>query len=494
MNLSTRIRLSIMMFLEYSIWSSWYITTGPYLRETLNFTGGEVGLIYTTTAIAAMISPFFVGMVADRYLPTEKILGILHILGGLLLFVTSQIETFWLFYLFLMLHTLCYMPTLALTNSISFHQMKDPGKEFPTIRVLGTISWIAAGFGISLLGIRTTTTPLPIIIAGSAAIVMGLYCFTLPHTPPKAKGQKTTFGDIIGLDALKLLKSPSFAIFVIAAFLICIPLTFYFSFAPVHLTEMGESFVPAKMTMGQWSEIFFMLIMPWFFARLGVKWMLMAGMLSWGVRYLLFAWGYDLDLSWLLYIGLLMHGVCYDFFFVTSYIYVDQKATEQMRAKAQGFITLVTLGAGMFVGAYVSGIVVDTYSFPNAKPAKFQKVENMKNWAEGNYARWLDNGTNVFGKIEEIKLSDATAPAEAQNDEAGNQQIQRARVEVFSQTDGAYEPTGETVELPLQQLYKPISRWHDIWMLPAVGSFIIAFLFLIFFKDTDRKKKREATA
>lgn len=291
MNTKVRIQLSIMMFLEYFIWSAWYVTMGPYLKDTLNFTGLQIGSAYSTTAIAAMISPFFVGMVADRFFSTEKILAALHVLGGLCLFGAARAHTFETFYPLLVAHTLCYMPTLALTNSISFNQMKDPGKEFPNIRVMGTISWIVAGLAIGSLGVTAITTPTPFYIGGIVSILMGVYCLSLPHTPPKTSGQPVTVRDILGLDALKLLKERSFAMFFLSAFLICIPLTFYFSFTSQFLSDLNVSNVPGKMTIGQMSEIFFLLVMPWFFARLGVKYMLVVGMCCWGLRYLLFILG-----------------------------------------------------------------------------------------------------------------------------------------------------------------------------------------------------------
>ena len=348
-----------MMFFQYFIWSSWYVTMGPYLGGVLNFSGKETGFAYNCTALAAILSPFFVGMVADRFFSTEKILAVLHILGGLFLFSVSQARTFSTFYPLLLGHTLCYMPTLALTNSISFAQMKDPGKEFPSIRVLGTISWICAGLTVGVvLGAKATSTALPFQMAAVVSLMMGLYCLTLPHTPPKETGAVRA-RDVLGLDALQLMKERSFAIFVAAAFLICVPLTFYFSFTPSFLGDCSVTNIPGKMTMGQTSEIFFMLVMPLFFARLGVKWMLIVGMFCWAARYLLFIMGYEAGTAWPLYVGILLHGVCYDFFFVTAYIYVDKKAPETIRAKAQGFIAFVTLGAGMFVGATLSGLVVE---------------------------------------------------------------------------------------------------------------------------------------
>jgi nucleoside transporter len=354
----TRIKLSVMMFLEYFIWGAWYVTLGTWLGATLGFSGEQIGITYGTTAVAAMISPFFVGMVADRFLATEKILGGLHLLGGAVLYAASLQTAFGPFYGILLVYTLCYMPTLALSNSISFHQMTDPEREFPGIRVLGTIGWIVAGLFIGSLGLEATEKPLQLAAAGSVAL--GLFCFALPHTPPQKKS-RVTMRDVLGLDALSLLGERSFAIFVLGSFLICIPLQFYYAFANLFLNELHVSNAAGKMTLGQMSEIFFMLVMPWFFRRLGVKYMLLVGMAAWTVRYALFAFGDNGAMVWMLYGGILLHGICYDFFFVTGQIYVDQKAPGDLRAAAQGFIAFVTLGVGMLIGSWVSGRVVDAF-------------------------------------------------------------------------------------------------------------------------------------
>ena len=454
-----------MMFFEYFIWSSWYVTMGPYLGGTLNFTGQQIGFAYNCTALAAILSPFFVGMVADRFFATEKILAVLHILGGLCLFGVAQAKTFGSFYPLLIAHTLCYMPTLALTNSISFAQMRDPGKEFPSIRVLGTISWICAGLTVGwAFGAKSTTTPLPFLMGAVVSIIMGLYCLTLPHTPPKSTGTVTA-RDILGLDALQLMKERSFAIFVFAAFLICIPLTFYFSFTPTFLGDNDVTNIPGKMTLGQASEIFFMLVMPWFFARLGVKWMLMVGMLCWAARYLLFLVGYKAGMAWPFYMGILLHGVCYDFFFVTAYIYVDKKAPETIRAKAQGFIAFVTLGAGMFVGANLSGLVVENYSFPKIEPAKFQQVADVSTWTEGNVARWEADGKSAFGKIKQITKDAGTAT-----------------LELYKRQEQGFVLGTDTATQPLKALSKPLPLWDKIWLLPALGALVILGLFAMMFQ------------
>ena len=362
MNSTTRLKLSVMMFLQYFVWGAWYVTMGTYLLKTLMFSGQQSGLAYSTTALAAMVSPFFVGMIADRFFATEKILATLHLVGAGLLFYVSTLTDFGSFYTVLLVYTLCFMPTLSLTNSLSFHQMKDPGKEFPGVRVLGTIGWIAAGVAISTLGAEAVA--LQFQLAAVASGLLGLFCFALPHTPPAKLGHKVQLRDILGLDALQLMKERSFAIFVLGSFLVCIPLQFYYAFTNPFLNELGMTNTAGIQSLGQVSEIGFMLVMPFFFVRLGVKNMLLVGMAAWVARYVLFAMGDTGPGLWMLYVGILLHGICYDFFFVTGQIYVDKKAPIQMRAAAQGFIYFVTLGVGMFIGSYLSGIIVDAYKTP----------------------------------------------------------------------------------------------------------------------------------
>jgi nucleoside transporter len=361
MPVSVRIKLSSLMFLQYFVWGAWSVTMGTWLGQTLGFSGEQIGLAAGTTALAAMISPFFVGMIADRFLATEKILAALHLTGGLILLYASTMSAFGPFYAVLLGYSLCYMPTLALSNSLSFHQMKDPAREFPAIRVLGTIGWIVAGLLVGTLGLEATA--LPMRLAAGASVLVGVFCLALPHTPP-SRGRRASMSDVLGLEALGLLRERSFAVFVLGSFLICIPLQFYYAFANPFLNEIQVVNAAGKMTLGQMSEIGFMLVMPIFFRRLGVKNMLIVGMAAWAARYLLFAYGNTGSLVWMLYSGILLHGICYDFFFVTGQIYVDQKAPPDLRAAAQGLIAFVTLGLGMFIGSWVSGRIVDAFALP----------------------------------------------------------------------------------------------------------------------------------
>jgi len=355
MDLGIRTKLSIMMFLQYFTWGVWFVTLGTYLSQTLKFPDDRINLAYAASPIGAMIAPFFVGMIADRFFATQHILAALHLVGAVLLFSATQVDTFTSFFPLILLYFLCYMPTLALTNSISFSHMSNPERQFPGIRVLGTIGWIVAGLLIGWLGVENRSLPLQFGAAASA--LLGIYCLTLPHTPPANANARVSIRDVLGLDALSLMKNWSFAVFVIGSFLICIPLQFYYGATNMFLNEIGFPSPAATMTIGQMSEIFFMLVMPLFFVRLGVKYMLLVGMLAWAVRYVLFALGDTGSGAWMLYLGIALHGICYDFFFVTGYIYVDKKASDSIRASAQGFITFVTWGVGGLIGSLLWGPV-----------------------------------------------------------------------------------------------------------------------------------------
>jgi len=360
MKTSIRIQLSIMMFLQFFVWGSWYATVGNYLSQNLGYDGAVIGGIFSTISLAAIIAPLFVGIIADRFFEAQRVLAVSHIIGAGILYYISSVSDPDTFYWVLLLYSIFYMPTLALTNAVSFYQMTSPEKEFPGIRVLGTIGWIVAGLIISFAKLEAASTQF--VVAAIASLVTGLYCFTLPNTPSESKGQPINVGKLLGLDALKLMKNRNFAVLVISSFLVSIPLNFYFAFANNFLNEAGMEFAAAKMTLGQASEIIFMLLMPFFFSRLGVKKMILVGILAWIFRYVLFAYGDNQTMVWMFYMGILLHGICYDFFFVTGQIYVDNEAPEEVRASAQGLITLATYGIGMYLGAIIAGQIVNHYT------------------------------------------------------------------------------------------------------------------------------------
>ncbi len=362
MNPTTRFKLSLMMFLEFFIWGGWFVTMGTYLAKNLSADGIQIGSAYSTQSLGAIIAPFIIGLIADKFFAAQKILGFLHIVGGILLWFAATTVNFDSFFPFVLGYMIAYMPTLALVNSISFKQLKDPAKEFPSIRVFGTIGWIVAGLVIGWLNWEQNgSLILTFKMASVASIALGLFSFALPHTPPVKKGEKTSFGDIIGLDAIGLLKNKSYLLFFIASIAICIPLAFYYNFTNPFLNEIGMKAAAGKQSLGQVSEALFMLLMPLFFIRLGVKKMLAIGMIAWVVRYLLFAFGDAESNYWMLIGGIVLHGICYDFFFVTGQIYTDKLAGEKFKSAAQGFITLATYGVGMLFGSIISGIVVDKY-------------------------------------------------------------------------------------------------------------------------------------
>ncbi len=354
-------RLSTLMFLQFFVWGAWFVTLGTYLNA-LGFAATDIGLAYLTNNLGAIIAPFFVGMIADRFFASERVVALLHLGGAAVLLYASTLSDPGAIIVALLVYNSAYMSTLALANGIGFAHMTMPDEQFPRVRVWGTIGWIAAGLAITfVLGNRTTNveaSDLPMKMAAVCSALLGLYCFTLPHTPPAGRGVRTTLADIAGVQALSLLKDRAFAVFAASSLLISIPLAFYYSFANLYLNETGMTGVAAKMTLGQASEVLFMVAMPFCFRRLGVKWMLLVGMLAWVVRYGFFAYG-SLDLVGFLYLGILLHGVCYDFFFVTGQIYVDQRAGPRIRASAQGLIALLTYGAGMAIGTYLAGYVVE---------------------------------------------------------------------------------------------------------------------------------------
>jgi nucleoside transporter len=356
-----------MMFLQFFVWGAWYTSIAVYM--TAEGMGQLTHWPYTVNPIAAIAAPFFLGLVADRYFSTEKVLGVLHLLGAVVLLTVPQFSGApVVFVLLLLLYNLCFMPTLGLANSLAFHHIADQEKHFPLIRVFGTVGWIVAGLFVSLVLKRFVTggalpeqTPLPLYTAAVTSGVLGLYSFSLPHTPPPARGEKVSARSILGLDALKALGSRPFYVFLGASLLISIPLAAYYNFTQLFLEATGFQNIAGTQTLGQMSEVVFMLLMPLFFARLGVKWMLVAGMGAWALRYVFFALAAPSEVFWMIIVGILLHGICYDFFFVTGQIYVDKKSTPMIRGQAQGMLVLVTYGLGMLIGAQVAGNLFNAF-------------------------------------------------------------------------------------------------------------------------------------
>jgi nucleoside transporter len=366
---TTRFRLCTMMFLEFFIWGGWFVTMGSYLASNLHATGAQTALAYSTQSWGAIIAPFIVGLIADRYFNAERLLGIIHIGGGILMYVLFSSRDFAGFYPYLLAYMILYMPTLALVNAIAFRQMNDPSKYFSSIRVWGTIGWIVAGLVISYLfawdsgaGMTQGFLKNTFLMCSMASFALGLYSFTLPRTPPVPRPRDGgRLGGLLGLDALVLLKQKNFVVFFLASILICIPLAFYYQNANQFLTEIHVANATGKQTIGQMSEVLFMLLIPLFLNRFGMKTTLLLGMLAWAFRYVLFAFGNAHELGYLLILGIALHGVCYDFFFVSGQIYTDSKAGAQHKSAAQGLITLATYGVGMLIGFWAAGRIDDVY-------------------------------------------------------------------------------------------------------------------------------------
>ena len=364
-----KIQLSFMMFLQFFIWGGWFVTLGTFLGNNLSATGGQIAMAFSTQSWGAIIAPVFIGLIADRYFNAEKILGILHLLGSGLLLLMSQTNDFSVFYLYVFSYMLLYMPTLALVNSVSFNQMNDTAVEFPLIRTFGTLGWIISGVVISYVfswdtqdSITSGALSNTFKMVALASLILGAFSFSLPKTPPYGNDQKSfSLKSALGWDALKLLKDRNFLLFFIASVLICIPLAFYYQQANPFLVELGMNNPTAKMALGQVSEVLFMLLLPTFFIRFGFKKTILVGMMAWVIRYLLFAYGDVGEKDYMLIIGILLHGICYDFFFVSGQIYTDFKAGEKVKSAAQGLITLATYGVGMLIGFWIAGKVSDAF-------------------------------------------------------------------------------------------------------------------------------------
>ena len=364
-----RLRLSIMMFLEFFIWGAWFVTMGSYLTGSLGFSGADSALAYSTQSWGAIIAPFIIGLVADKYVNAERLLGVIHLIGAALMYVLADATEFGAFYPYLLLYMILYMPTLALVNAISFRQMDDPARHFGNIRVWGTVGWIVAGLAISYVfawdsqaGLGAGLLRNTFTMAAVASLALGVFSFTLPRTPPQQAGAAGGLREALGLDALALLRDRNFLIFFAASILICIPLAFYYQHANQFLTEIQVANAAGIQTLGQISEVAFMLLVPFFLKRFGMKLTLLIGMLAWAARYVLFAYGNAGELVFMLILGIALHGVCYDFFFVSGQVFTDSKAGPRYKSAAQGLITLATYGIGMLIGFSVAGQLTDAFA------------------------------------------------------------------------------------------------------------------------------------
>lgn len=456
-SVSVMARLAIMMFLQFFIWGAWYVT-GPNFLVTIGFGDGDFGWTYSVGPIAGMITPLFVGMIADRFLPAQIVMGVMHLLGALFMFLatgqmdgTATPETInWFFFG----HMLSFYPTLALTNTIAMKNMTNSEKQFPIIRVFGTAGWIVAGLALSWMAFDSSINMF--FMAAGAAALLGVFSFMLPHTPPVKSDKKVSIGELLGFDAFALLKEKSYLIFMISSILICIPLAFYYQLTS-RIVQMVGLPVGQTMSYGQMSEVFFMLVMPLFFARLGVKWMLFFGMLCWVIRYGLFAIGAPQEIAWMIVVGIVIHGICYDFFFVTGQIYTDKVAPAKIKGQAQGLLVLLTLGLGMLVGAQVAGKVATKYT-PSIVATN---SETMKN-----------NSTKIteLTKSKESAQSDAVAAIDAE-------------IAALNKANGE-----------LAQANIKAMNWKMIWGIPAAMAGIVLIFFTIFFKQPKAKKEEESSA
>jgi nucleoside transporter len=360
-------RVSAMMFLQFFIWGAWYATGGNYMKA--QGMSDLIYLAYLASPIGSIISPFFLGMIADRFFSVQKVMGTMHILSGVFVLLAPSF-TGPVFLIFLLFHMLCYMPTVSLASATAFHLVTDKQKDFPIVRLFGTIGWIAAGIIVSFL-LKGDTTALPMYVAGAAGILMGIYSFTLPDIPPKGKATKFSFRDVLGIDALKQLYSPSFVVFVAGLLLISIPFAVYFPYVPVFLKTAGIENPAFKMTFGQMSEVVFLLCMPWFFRRLGIKWVLIMGLVAWAIRYGLFALGAPDAVVWMMIAGILLHGACYDFVYVASQVYIDSKATPAIRAQGQGLFVMISYGIGQGLGTIAGGKIFNSI---------MSETQNLEQW------------------------------------------------------------------------------------------------------------------
>jgi nucleoside transporter len=451
MTKAIRTKLSAMMFLEFFVWGAWYVTAPNYLG-TIGFKAEDFGWTYSVGPIAGMITPFFVGMIADRFFPAQVVLGVMHLIGaavmlGATTLMKANSPSANMINLTFFGYMLTYFPTLALTNTIAMKSMGNAEKEFPLIRVFGTIGWIVAGLALTQVGWDKSIGMF--YLTAGAALLLGVLSFAMPHTPPTQEG-RVSVGQILGLDALVMLKNRSYLIFLVSSILICIPLAFYYQITS-RIVEMADLPIGRTMSYGQMSEIFFMVVMPLFFLRLGVKWMLAVGMLAWVTRYALFAFGAPQQIAWMIIGGIVLHGVCYDFFFVTGQIYTDQAASKQIRAQAQGLLVLFTLGLGMFIGAQIAGKIEAQHTTQASKDFAAQVA------AKGREITELSNKVTASLGPERTALED---------------QIKKL----------------ETEKLALRKSELQAIEWKPLWGKPAIFAGAILVLFVAFFRPPAKKQ------
>ena len=449
--------LSIMMFLEFFVWGAWYVTMGPFMDS--KGIADSIPWAYSLAPIAAIVSPFFLGLIADRFFASEKVLGVMHLAGGAALMLAPWAAGISAnaFLGMVLLHTLCFMPTLGLTNTVAFHNITNSEKQFPLIRVFGTIGWIAAGLTISFAGWDTNASMF--YLAGGCGLGLGVFSFLLPHTPPPAKGKAFRAADALGLDAVRLLKDRSFFVFSLCSFLICIPLAAYYAYTATYAGQSGIEKIALNMSFGQMSEVVFMLIMPLFFVRLGVKWMLLVGMAAWVLRYGLFAASVSDQVYWMILGGILLHGICYDFFFVTGQIYVDKAAGAKIRGAAQGFLVLITQGLGMLIGAQVMGRLVKANTPGILFDANGDAITDAPELPSGSEIAFVDGQNTVVVNgvpVDGLDLSPELLGS------------------------GAF--IRDTID------------WQTVWTYPAAFAAVIMVIFFVFFKNSKAAVSDESAA
>ena len=451
--MSILLRLNIMMFLQFFVWGAWFATLGLALAN--NFLSEITGDAYGSAPIAAILAPLFLGLIADRFFASEKVMGVLLLIGGaFLLGIPISGGSAKLIYWFILGHMLCYMPTLGLGNTIAFTHIENQS-DFPKIRVWGTIGWIVAGLVVGGLGWSASMNMF--WLAGASSVLLGVMCFTLPNTPPPLKGEPIQVRSLLMVDAWRLLTDRNFLIFAISSTLICVPLAYYYSVTSVYLGQTGFAEPAATMTLGQMSEIIFMLLIPFFFRKLGLKNMILIGMACWVLRYLLFAYGAPSQITWMILLAVAMHGICYDFFFVTGFMYTDQKAPREIRGQAQSLLVFLTQGVGMFFGYKVA--------------------------AAGSFLG-IDLGFTIgeYGK----QISNSQAYSEALQDAAGEVEA-LSFFETFTTMFSRQLPDGLDPIL----LSETMLEWKNFWILPSIMAAAVFVLFLLLFHD--RATSNDAT-